>query len=114
MFSFNIYPEKDLKIKCTYYKTITDGNGDGVWKKRCFVPINKINSVFIEYEGNGETIPPPKHSNLKKPDQAVRFERTLPSMMEDLRIKQQHRTPAEVYKGLKLKENFVTKKFCQK
>ena len=53
--------------------------------------------------GNGEFFPPPKHGNLKKPDQAVRFERNLPSMMEDLRIKLQHRKPAEVYKKLKQK-----------
>ncbi len=100
-------------IKCTYYRAITEDTAtEGFFKKRCFQPVNKKLPVFIEYEGDAEKFPPPKHGNSRKPGQASGFTRTLPSMMAELNIRLETQKPAEVYRALTNAEKVRNKKVC--
>ena len=113
--SYSNQPEEEPVVKITYYKAITDKEmieGNGVWKKRTFMLIGKPLPILIQYEGSGENFPPPKHGNTKKPEQASNFSRTLPSMLDELKVRLENRMPAEVYRSLTQDEKTRNKKVC--
>jgi hypothetical protein len=86
--------------------------GNGVWKKRTFMLIGKPFPILIQYEGSGENFPPPKYGNIKKPEQGSNFSRTLPSMLDEVKVRLENRLPAEVYRSLTQDEKTRNKKVC--